>query len=110
MCQKKEKRDIFNLAKMYNCENCNNFKKDYIVIIGNNPIFIYYLFNGCKNDEIANWRFLVNFKLQRLLYDYIHKQRKTILLWLEEDEGLDKYASSFDCLLEMACEIHVIYK
>lgn len=110
MCNKRRKRNIFNLIRDYNCEQCPKFKEDKVIRIGINTLYIYYIFTGCAEEKIKEWRFLVNMKLQRILYDYLLSKGDELLIWLEDELDLEKYFDELECLFINHKIIHIIFK
>ncbi|MGI6710679.1 MAG: hypothetical protein ACOX4W_04460 [Bacilli bacterium] len=77
-CEKNINRDIFNLFKVYECGECQNFYQDEFILIGYRLIGIYK-FKKCFYED----RFL-EVKFLKFLLEAIKNSEKIILLWGEE--------------------------
>lgn len=103
-----KKRTIFNLFDVLTCSNCINKKEDEFIMLGDNVIAIYYLFDNCSSLDVD--KELLTFdlkKLKLLLKDAIFNQDKIFLLFLE-DFKLENFYDVFDKIIDEKLDIQVI--
>ncbi len=105
----KEKRSIFNLFKVHNCNSCDYLRKDEEYYIGNTRVNIYYSNNGCKEINIINNEDLTyyNPKISLFLKDAIVNRNDIIFLWIDdikEEEKMDL----IEHLLGFDLDIHIM--
>lgn len=109
-CAKKEKRTLFDLFKIYTCDNCKYLLEDENIKIGYNNIRIYYLENVCRLEEEKFY--YKNTKRIKLIFKDIMISKllsdKNIVLWLDRDDDLSSYYIEFDYYLNKDYKIIII--
>ena len=109
-CVKKEKRNLDNLLKNFECSNCPYFLNDEEIKIGNKSIKIYYLINEC----IYNKKEIIYNKKSRLIFkdiyidQVINKNDKNIFLWLDKKDTFYRYYNIFNHLLNEGYNLFII--
>ncbi len=104
----RQKRTFLNPFWISNCSNCPYRKEDETILIGNNSISIYSLFNDCINLEINKDDLYFNSKkLKRLLLDAVLFQERIFLIFCE-DFQISKYYEVFEKVLETGLSIQII--
>ena len=67
----KEKRSLFNLFKVYSCEQCKYNYEDETINIGGNIVNLYYLKHNCFFDILDDYYIANNKNLKVFLKDMI---------------------------------------
>lgn len=103
----KENRSIFNLFKIFNCEDCDSFYKDEEFVIGKRKINLYYSINKCKYVNIVKEEnnIYFNSKVKLFLKDAILNSDNILILWVNKNEINDDLIEQ---LLEFDLDIHIM--
>jgi len=104
----KKKRTVFELFEIFTCENCQFKKEDKQIIIGNNLISIYHLFNNCEAIEIdVDYLIFDCIKLKILLKDAIIYDSEIMFIFIE-DFNLEQYYDVFSGILDNELSIQIV--
>lgn len=103
----KERRTIYNLFKIFDCQSCNSFIKDEEFVVGRRKVNIYYSINKCKLDDFIDFKESIYFnkKIKMFLKDAILNQGNILVLWLDEDIINNDI---IELLLEFDLDIHIM--
>jgi pyoverdine/dityrosine biosynthesis protein Dit1 len=83
-------------------------EEDEFIIIGNNNVSIYHLFEDCPHLEIdKDYLYFYSQKLKRLMLDAIIYQEEILLIFIEEF-FLEKHFDIIEKLLEVGLSIQII--
>lgn len=86
----KEKRSLFDLFKVFTCNECTYNVKDEELTIGGNIVNIYYLDHNCLDDKLDDLYIANNKKLKIFLKDLIYcayNKRDDIIIWINREEN-----------------------
>ena len=103
----KENRSIFNLFKVFNCENCDSYYKDEEFVVGRRKVNLYYSENKCKFSNFLkeDEGFYFNPKIGLFLKDAILNQGDILVLCLDKNEINNDI---IEHLLEFDLDIHIM--
>ena len=93
----KQRRTLFNILKVFSCNECKFLDCDEYYVIGDLNLNIYYINNKC----ILNGKSEDPLKLKILLKDAINCNNDNLIVWLDKfdfgkDESLIYDLLSFD--------------
>lgn len=119
----KEKRNLFDLFKVFTCNECEYFFSDEEIPVGGNIVNIYYLNHNCLREELDDFYIANNKSLKIFLKDIIYDtykinnlesinsdlNQKSIYIWLtrEENENLKDMKMIYD-LLSFENNLHIL--
>jgi len=104
----KEKRNLFDLLKVFTCEKCKYFFTDESYLIGGDNINIYYLDHNCLDEKLDDYYIANNMKLKIFIKDIIHN-KNDIIIWLTREENyLLKDMKIIYNLLSFENNIHIL--
>ena len=119
----KEKRSLFDLFKVFTCNECEYFFPDEEIPVGGNIVNIYYLNHNCLREELDDFYIANNKSLKIFLKDIIYDtykinnlesinsylNQKSIYIWLtrEENENLKNMKMIYD-LLSFENDLHIL--
>ena len=102
-------RTMFNLFQIYNCHNCDKFKEDEFIKIGNQIIAIYYIFNQCEFLGINKDVLVYNSKkVKILLKESIINDKNIFLFFVDGFFEIDKYFNLFERIMDNDLDIQII--
>lgn len=102
-----EKRTLFNLLNIYDCHQCEKYRKEESYKIGEVSFNIYYIKKGCSKIIYQDIDLLFSKRLKLFLKDAIIYQNKIVVVWLDEfDINKDTYIL-YD-LLSFEEDVHLI--
>ncbi|HHU55341.1 MAG TPA: hypothetical protein GXZ48_01430 [Acholeplasmataceae bacterium] len=107
-CIKKEKRNLFSLFTIYDCNRCIYFRKDETIIIGRHAIQIYSITPGCWLESINDEYFMFNKMLAKLLLEFSVNQENNLFLWFDGFLNIDNHGEIFSSFLNIGYNIHII--
>lgn len=112
-CHKKQKRNLNNIFEIITCVNCNKYKDDEIIKIGNNVIKIYPIFKGCINVKYDILSECFSERLIRMLIEiWLHQENNDdfVLLWSNDGESEFIYnLGLFEAFIDQGLDFLIIY-
>lgn len=103
----KERRSIFTLFKIFDCESCDFYYKDEEFIVGRRRVNLYYSENKCKLINLIkeDEGFYFNPKVKLFLKDAILYQGNILVLCINKNEINNDI---IEHLLEFDLDIHIM--
>lgn len=109
-CEKKEKRSLIDLFKVYDCLACKYYLDDEVIKIGYNYIKVYYLKKDClmeKERFIYGKSNRVNLIFKDICINQLFSYNN-IVLWMNRDDDFRNYYSDFSGFLNKGYNIIII--
>ena len=108
MCNKKIQRTVFNFDQMLQCDSCSNYFASTFILIGNKPIYLFYLCSQCGLEDWSEEKYFFNNRFSSHLF-LINHLSDWIWIWLPIKEPIEKHQEAINCLMEFNQVLGIIF-